>query len=127
MLRSILAGAALLLLAACSTVGGTPQSPAQAVFQAKGAFASALVAANAYNALPRCEKPAAPVICARQDIVALMRKTAATADATLDSAEATVRTPGIDADALRFAIVAAQNATQALVKIVAQFAPGKEA
>lgn len=104
---------AALFLAACTT----PQSPAQAVFQAKTAHAVALRTAVAYRELPKCNP--APQPCHDPAVVAQLQKADKTADAALDAAENVVRTPGFGENVITSTIAAAQAALAAFTSITA--------
>lgn len=97
------------ILAGCAT----PESPQQAVFQAKVGYAVALSAAVAYNNLPRCGEPP----CSDPAIVAQLRRADNTAIAALDASEAAVRTPGFGESLVTSAVAAAKAALAAFVSI----------
>lgn len=110
-----LAVGCLLLVSACSGA----ETPAQIVFAAKERYKVALSLAVEYNKLPRCDIPAAPLVCSEPRVVDILRKTDEAADAALDNAEVVVRTPGATEDALSLAVASAQAAVASLVEIVA--------
>lgn len=103
----------LLALAACTT----PQSPQQAVFEAKTGHAAALRTAVAYRELPRCNP--APQPCHDPAVVTALQKADRTADAALDAAEHVVRSPGFGESVIAASVKTAQEALRALTSIVA--------
>lgn len=105
---------ACFLLAACA---GAPTTPAQTIYDVESGYAAALAVAVAYKSLPPCA-PAAPVICSQPNVVAQLQKADDVAYQALTAAQNTVRTPGAGANA-QTAIVAAQQALQALTAITA--------
>lgn len=110
--------AAALLLSACgTTLPPTPQTPAQAVYLAEGNFTAALSVATKYKALPDCAAPAAPVLCSKASVVSDVQKTANTAWALLQAAQATVTDPNFKGSMTDQAVVSAQNAVGALQTI----------
>lgn len=105
---------ALLALAGCAV----PQSPQQAVFDAKAAHAAALRTAVAYRELPRCNP--APQPCHDPAIVVQLQKADKVADAALDAAENVVRAPGGFGDSvIASSVRTAQEALRAFSTIVA--------
>lgn len=109
-------GGFALLLAGCGTLGiPAPQTPAQAVYEAKASFLGALKVANEYKALPSC--PAA-VLCSDAATVATIRTAANTASVALDAAQATVTDPNFkDGSDAEKTITAAEEAVSAFVTI----------
>ncbi len=105
---------ALLLLAGCAAA---PQSPQQAVFEAKSSYAVALTAAVAYKRLPDCARAAQP--CSDKAVVAQLQKADTVASVALDSAENAVRSPGFGQSVVSSAVAAAQAALQAFTSITA--------
>lgn len=103
-------------LAGCAAGPGTT-TPAQTVYAAKSAYAAALTVAVAYESQKRCA-PAVPQPCSDPDVVAQLRRADKVAAASLDAAEAAVRTPVIGPDAAGKAIAAANAALTALQAIV---------
>jgi hypothetical protein len=103
------------LAAGCASTSST--TPAQVVFATKGAYATALTAAVAYESLRRCA-PAVPKPCSDPDLVAQIRKADNVAAAALEAAEAAVRTPAIGTTARDRAIQAAQAALAAFSALV---------
>jgi len=121
MRKLIVALAAAAMLAGCTALGiPSPQTPAQTVYTAKSDFLAAVLIANQYKALPGCAVPDAPVLCAKADVVVNIKLAANAAKATLDSAEAAVRDPAFDGNAVDKAVVAATNAVGAFVTITTQ-------
>ncbi len=113
--RSLLA-VAVLALAGCAST--STLTPAQVVYAAKGAYATALSGAVAYESMPRCA-PAVPKPCSDPELVAQIRKADNVAAAALDAAEAAVRTPAVGTTARDRAIQAAQAALAAFSALVA--------
>lgn len=96
-------------LSACAT------SPVKAVYEARGSYDVLLSGAADYAQLPRCGSVGAPKICSQQAVVDQMRQADASAKATLDAAEDTVRNhPNVDPS---FFVSAAQNAVKAIKAI----------
>lgn len=118
-MKRVLLLALLPALAGCGAkVAGTalppaPQSPAQAVYEATGAYAGALAAAVAYRQLPACGAVGAPVVCADPAVVAKLRAADTVAEATLHAAQVTVTT-GASAGVQAEAVAAAQGAVASL-------------
>ena len=113
-----LAGAIALLLASCANLFPAPQTPAQAVYEAKAAFLVALRTADDYAALPRC--PAQP-ICSDASTVAAIKTSAKAAQASLDAAQAVVTDSSFQkGDVLMKAIAAANGAVGAFAAVTAQ-------
>lgn len=110
---------ALLLAFALAGLGcaTTPQTPAQSVYQVQGNYAAALNVAVAYKQLPACQ-PGGTKLCSDKAIVAKLQQADDVAFAALTAAQNTVRTAGAGANA-QTAIVAAQQAVQALASITA--------
>lgn len=109
-MKKLFASAVLaLFLTACALA---PQSPAQAVYQAKTDYAIALTAAVAYKRLPPC--PTASKVCSDPKIVKQLQAADTAAAALLDGAEVTVRQGGGNA---QMAITAAQQAVAALTSV----------
>lgn len=115
LLTGVLLAALSLGLAGCA---GAPQSPAQAVFQAKTSYSTALTAAVAYKRLPVCREPAVQP-CSDPKIVAQLQKADNVAAGALDAAEAAVRTPGFGSNVLTTAAAAASSALQAFLAVTA--------
>lgn len=118
-----LAGAMALLLVACADILPVPQSPAQAVFEAKATFLVALRAAGTYAALPRC--PAQP-LCSDAKTVVALRQSAEAAQVSLDAAQQVVTDPAFKGDALTKASVAASGAVAAFAALIPQQTNGSE-
>ncbi len=129
-MRKIVAIALFLALGACQLAGGTTTTldgagAQKAVYAAKASYAAALTVAVAYNELPRCNKPAAPIVCSDVNAVAQLRKADQAASAALDSAETGVRQLGSSPTVLTAAVIAAQRAVEAYGSIVALYQPKK--
>lgn len=103
------------LLAFALTACASPQSPQQAVFQAKSSYAVALTAAVAYKRLPSCEKAAQP--CSDKGVISQLQKADNVAAGALDAAEHAVRTPGLGESTVQTAVVAARAALEAFTSI----------
>lgn len=103
---------AALLLSACAT----PQSPQQAVFQAKSSYEVALTAAVAYRRLPACAVPVRQP-CSDKAVVAQVQRADKVAFDALGAAESAVRTPGFGDSVISSAVTAAQAALNAFVSI----------
>lgn len=113
-----IAGAVALLLASCAGIFPSPQTPAQAVYEAKAAFLVALRTADAYTALPRC--PEAPV-CSDPATIAAIKVSAKAAQASLDAAQAVVTGSAFaNGDVLQKAVAAADGAVEAFAAVAAQ-------
>lgn len=123
-MKQLLWLALLPALAGCGAkIGGTalppaPQSPAQAVYEATGAYAGALSAAVAYRRLPPCGAAGAPAVCADAAVVAKLRAADTVAEATLHAAQVTVTT-GASAGVQAEAVAAAQGAVASLTALTA--------
>ncbi len=109
MKRSVLV--LVLSLAACAT----PESPEQAVFQAKAGYAVALAAAVAYVELPRCNVAKPP--CSDAALVTQLRKADDVTNGALSAAEQAVRTPGFGESIVVSAVATARSALAAFVAI----------
>lgn len=107
------------LIAACGTVTA-PQSPAQGVFAAKAAYASALTVAVAYKQLPSCAPANHPPICSDAAIVKSLQDRDDIAAPALDAAERAVRTPGFGQSALQTFVISANNAVASLTDITSK-------
>lgn len=118
MKRHLIALTLALALVGCGTTVATPDTPAQAVYAAKSAYATALTAAVAYKRLPACSATR-PVPCSHPDLVAQLQKADNVAAASLDAAEAAARTPLVSATATGRAVQAAQAALAAMTSLVA--------
>ncbi|HVZ70443.1 MAG TPA: hypothetical protein VG891_13355 [Rhizomicrobium sp.] len=107
-----------LLLASCAGIFPAPQTPAQAVYEAKAAFLVALRTADDYAALPRC--PAQPV-CSDAATIAAIETAAKAAQASLDAAQAVVTDSSLrNGDVLQKAIAAANGAVSAFAAVTAR-------
>ncbi len=118
-----LAGAMALLLVACADIFPAPQSPAQAVFEAKAAFLVTLRVAGDYAGLPRC--PAQP-LCSDAKTVTALRSSAEAARISLDAAQQVVTDPAFKGDALTKASIAASGAVAAFAALIPQQTKGSE-
>ena len=76
-----------------------------------------------YNNLPRCGAPTSPPVCSDPGAIIAIRKANTAAQAALDAAETTVRTPGVTASVATAATVSATNAVAALQSILTLYAP----
>lgn len=103
----------VLALAGCAT----PDTPSQAVFQAKSSYAVALTAAVAYKRLPDCS--GAPLPCSDRVVVAQIQKADNVAAAALDAAESAVRSPGFGESIVASAVGSAKAALAAFLSITA--------
>ena len=95
----------------------TPESPQQAVFQAKSSYAVALTAAVAYKRLPDCV--GAPQPCSSAPVVSQLQKADNVAASALDAAESAVRTPGFGESIVASAVGSAKAALAAFLSITA--------
>ncbi len=105
-------------LVSCTGGQPAPQSPAQAVYAIEGDYAAALAVAVQYRALPPCSVSTS-ALCSTSEILAQIEKGDAAAWAAIETAQATVRTPGVTNDAETAALVAAQQAATAFQTIAA--------
>lgn len=121
-MKRFLAIVLLLAVGACAATTSMPSSASQ-VYAAKNAYEAALIVAVHYNALPRCGAPTSPPLCSDASAVAAIRKANVAAQAALDAAETTVRTPGITSSVAAAAVTAATNAVTALQSILTLYAP----
>jgi hypothetical protein len=104
-------------LPACTQTSTTEQ----AVYQAKADYEVALTLAVKYRNQPTCSAGANPLTCQDQRVLEILRKVDTAAEATLDNAEATVRSPSATTDQQRLAVQAAQSAVQALAIVLQQY------
>lgn len=95
-------------LGGCATA---PQNPAQAVYAAHGTYTVALTAAVKYKQLPPCAQPAAPVLCAKPEVVRQLQQADDVAYAALSAAQKMVRNHNEGAGPIQTAVF---NATQAV-------------
>lgn len=102
---------AVLLLSGCAT----PETPQQAVFQAKSSYAVALTAAVAYKRLPDCSR--APQPCSDKAVVVQLQKADNVASTALDAAETAARSPGFGQDIVSTAVGSAKAALSAFLSI----------
>jgi uncharacterized protein YcfL len=112
--RALILSIALAVAGCASTTTST--TPAQTVFAAKSAYATALTAAVAYKRLPACSSTQ-PMPCSDAGVVQQLQRADNVAASALDAAESAVRTPAIGADARSKAIQTATVALQALQAI----------
>jgi hypothetical protein len=96
-----------------------PKTPQQAVFLAESEYGIALKIALKYESLPRCGATQ-PVLCSDPGAVTKLRLAQLAARATLDAAEATVRSPAFGQDVLTSSVTAAVNAVGAFNQIQQQ-------
>ena len=108
---------ALAALAGCAHTDTT----AQAVYQAKADYEIALTLAVKYRNQPACSPESNPLTCNDPRVLDVLRKADTAAEATLNNAEATVRSPTATADQQRLAVLAAQAAVQALATVLQQY------
>jgi len=94
---------------------------AQAVYQAKADYEVALTLAVKYRNQPVCSSGANPLTCNDPRVLDVLRKADTAAEATLNNAEATVRSPTATADQQRLAVQAAQSAVLALTNVLQQY------
>lgn len=111
-------------LVGCASTPGTPgattgQSPATIVFNAKTAYAAALVIGNQYKSLPVCTVPAT-ALCHDPAVLSQAQKADNVAFVALNTAESAVRTPQIGATAIDRALSAASAALTAFTSITSQ-------
>ena len=104
-------------LPACTQTNTT----AQAVYQAKSDYQVALTLAVKYRNQPTCSPGANPLTCQDPRVLDILRKADIAAEATLDNAEATVRSPSATTDQQHLAVQAAQSAVQALAIVLQQY------
>jgi hypothetical protein len=124
MKRSLIALAFVAALAGCGSTRSAPDTPQQAVFAAKSAYATALTGAVAYKRLPQCSATA-KLPCSEPVLVAQLQKADNVAAAALDAAEAAVRTPRVGDTAAAKAVQAAQASLAALTSLVASLGAQK--
>ncbi len=98
-----------------------PKTAAQAVYLAKGDYDGLLKAAGKYNLLPRCDAPAAPVLCSDKAVVEQLRKADFAVQTALDAAEATVRNPRFGQEIDDSAVAAALESIVAFKTILKQY------
>ena len=111
--RLFIAAALAAVLAGCAT----PQSPAQAIYQAKEGRVAALQAAVQYKRLPTCASPVQPP-CKTEAAVIQLQKADDTAKAALDAAETAVRSKDFGKDVASTAVATALAALQAFTAIL---------
>ncbi|MCC2632125.1 MAG: hypothetical protein K0S48_11 [Ramlibacter sp.] len=105
-------------LAGCASMpSAAPDTPQQAVYAAKSAYATALTAAVAYKKLPACSATR-PAPCSQPALVQQLQRADIVAAASLDAAEAAVRTPLVSPTAAGRAVQAAQAALSAMNALV---------
>lgn len=109
-MKRLIAGAilAIAMLAGCAS---TPQNPAQAVYAAHGTYTVALTAAVKYKQLPACTQPAAPLLCAKPEVVRQLQQADDVAYTALSTAQRIVRNTNEGASTIQTAVF---NATQAV-------------
>jgi hypothetical protein len=111
----------LLALAAALSGCTHTDTTAQAVYQAKADYEIALTLAVKYRNQPSCSPGASPLACNDPRVLDILRKADTAAEATLNNAEATVRSPSATTDQQRLAVEAAQSAVQALTIVLEQY------
>ena len=125
---AILAAGAL-LLAGCAAGPSDRIDPAKAREAAKTtvhvtriAYGIAVIAANAYAALPPCTTPegASAGICSDPGIVAQIAASESVAGPALDDAERIVNDPSSTADATSFALAALDSAFRTFSQVTAK-------
>lgn len=97
------------------------ETPAQKVYAARVSYGAALKVALQYESLPRCGQPTSPAICSDAKAVDIIRQAQTAADTALNSAEATVLTPGFGDNVYTSAAISAVNAAAAFSEISNQF------
>ena len=117
--RILVASMLCAIVAACSTMGTTPQ---QSIYQLTANYNAGASIVLAYKGLPACapgQPGQLPVRrCSNTEVMGKLRHADEVAYQALVAAEKTVRTPGAGANA-DTALIAAQNAIQALNAIAA--------
>jgi hypothetical protein len=112
-MKAIIALILAALLAACTV---TPTTPAQTIYQVESDYNAAAQIIIAYKALPSCALANHPLACSSLDVIAKLKAADTVAYNAIVAAENTARTAGAGANAAT-ALVAAQQATQALTSI----------
>lgn len=112
-MKRLIALAALLYLAACTT----PESPAQAVYLAESDYAAALRIELAYSELPRCGKPSSPTLCSEVSVIRKVQKADDLAWIAIQEAQGAVRTKGFSESRIKAAAASAVGLTKAFVRI----------
>lgn len=116
-LKGFIAGACLLLLAACA--GVTPQ---QKVFELTAVYNAVLAPIVEYESLPRCAPDDEPTaVCSKPDVVSAIRKADKAAFAALNGAQAVVREPSSSEGEVNFALNAAEEAILRFRKVARDF------
>lgn len=110
----LMATLAAAMLTGCAT---TPQNPQQAVYAAHGTYTVALTAAVKYKQLPPCDKPAAPPVCSKPEVVAQLQKADDVAYSALSAAQKIVRNTTESAGSVQTAIFNANQAVGAFAAI----------
>jgi hypothetical protein len=100
--------------AGCAT---TPQNAAQAVYAAHGTYATALTVAINYKRLPPCNKPPAPALCSKPEVVKQLQQADDVAFTALSTAQRIVRAPDSSATTVQTAIFNANQAISAFAAI----------
>lgn len=116
LLTTILAMAIALgaFAAGCATA---PQNAAQAVYAAHGTYTVALTAAVNYKRLPPCNKPPAPALCSKPEVVKQLQQADDVAFTALQAAQRIVRAPDSSAGTIQTAIFNANQAISAFAAI----------
>lgn len=112
---------ALVACAAALSSCAHTDTTAQAVYQAKADYEIALTLAVKYRNQPACAPGSSPLACNDPRVLDILRKADSAAEATLNNAETTVRSPTATADQQRLAVQAAQSAVQALTVVLQQY------
>lgn len=120
MRRVALALAALLALSACGVAPPPPQSPAQAVYEAEGAYAIALSLAVRYRFLPPCRADRGPP-CSKPELVKKIQDADDVAWRSITAAQNAVRDKPADST-LGLLVAAAREAVAAYRDIVREIA-----
>lgn len=116
------------VMLALGTAGGCtsnpPRTAQEAVFTAISVdYETALDVAIAYDSLPPCELPSAPVVCSSAGIVHAIKAAKDKASPLVKAAKAAVLDPNFGASNVQTAIVLAQQAVAALTAITNQLTP----
>lgn len=109
-----------MFVALCAFPGcaSTPTNAQNAVYQAVADdYDTALDIAIAYDSLPACELPTAPVLCSNKSTVLAIKAAKDKASPLVKAAEQAVRDPNFDGNNVQKAIAIAQAAVAALTSI----------
>lgn len=107
------------VLIACTAPIPTAESelPDRVVYRTQGYYNAAVALENAYGNLPRCGKPASPVICSDLAIMKKIRKVDDIAYAAITEARGAVRTPGFAQSKITTFVTSATALTKAFSDI----------